>query len=46
MLVQLANEQDFNEMDIDYSKFKIDKEIGDVQYGWYDGVYIAIKIKK
>jgi len=43
MLVQTPNEQDFNEMDIDMSKFKVDKEIENVQYGWYEGNYIAIK---
>jgi len=43
MLVQLSNDQDFIEMDIDMSKFKLDKTIGEVQYGWYDNIYIAIK---
>ena len=43
MLVQTPNEQDFIEMDIDMSKFKVDKEIENVQYGWYEGNYIAIK---
>ena len=45
MLVQTANEQDFIEMQIDMDKFKIDKEIGDIKYGWYDGMYIAVKLK-
>ena len=43
MQVQLPNENDFIEMDIDPSRFKLDKQIGDVRFGWYEGTYIGIK---
>jgi len=43
MKVQLPNEQDFIEMNIDMSKFKLDKSIDGIQYGWYKGTYIGIK---
>ena len=43
MKVQLPNEQDFIEMNIDMSKFKLDKTIDNIQYGFYNGSYIAIK---
>lgn len=43
MSVQLPNEQDFIEMNIDMSKFKLDKTIDNIQYGFYKGSYIAIK---
>jgi len=43
MQVQLPNEQDFIEMDIDLGRFKLDKQIGEVSFGWYDGTYIGIK---
>jgi len=43
MQVQLPNEQDFYEVDIDLSRFKLDKQIGDISFGWYDGTYIGIK---
>ena len=31
------------EMNIDLTKFKEDKTIDGIQYGWYKGTYIAIK---
>ena len=43
MKVQLPNEQDFTEMDIDLSQFTHEKTIDGIDYGWYKGVYIAIK---
>lgn len=43
MTVQLPNE-DFTEMPIDMSKFKEEKTIGEIMYGWYKGTYIGIKI--
>lgn len=43
MTVQLPNEQDFTEMPIDLTKFKEDKTIDGIQYGWYKGTYIGIK---
>ncbi len=43
MKVQLPNEQDFIEMNIDMSKFKLDKTIDNIQYGFYNGTYIGIK---
>ena len=32
------------EMDIDLSVFTPEKTIDGIQYGWYNGTYIAIKI--
>ena len=34
------------EMDIDLGRFKLDREINGIQYGWYSGTYIGIKIIK
>ena len=31
------------EMIIDLGRFKPDREIDGIQYGWYKGTYIAIK---
>ena len=43
MFVRLPNESFFEEMFIDMSKFKPNKEFKDEIFGWYDGLYISIK---
>lgn len=43
MTVLLPNEG-VAEMDIDLGRFKLDREINGIQYGWYSGTYIGIKI--
>jgi hypothetical protein len=43
LLVRFPNEYFFTNLDVDLSKFRLDKEIGDELFGWYEGIYICIK---
>jgi hypothetical protein len=40
--VRFPNEDYYHEMNIDWSKFKVESEFTDEVFGWYGDIYISI----
>lgn len=43
MIIKFPNDDFYQDLEVDMSKFEIDIEFDDCLFGWYYGIYLEVK---